>query len=368
MQRSSEDEQEISHNVAVALSNPRRRYGADKLDAVSVLGQGIAELRWEIRYRRHPRGKRLDSWAGREISGRERQIRLREEAVRRLQEAGLSAERPWIEGEPPLLLVRLRELEGAARTAQRKASDQKTFFHHTLAIHFSPAYLAENADGIRQDWPRLPLPDSKAALLASAELGRQVAALLDTESPVPGVTSGKLRPELAGIAELHADGAPDLRVTAGWGHAGKGGVTMPGKGKLETRSFTAEEAAALNAGRATLPRSFAQPDGGKVAARPEPRPTACDYLGPATHDIYLNDTAYWRNVPEKVWDFTIGGYPVLKKWLSYREHDLLGRALTADEAREVMHTARRVAALILLQPELDANYQRAKEHSFPWTA
>ncbi len=364
VQRSPEDEQEISHNVAVALSNPRWRYGADKLDAVSVLEQGIAELRWEIRYRRRPRGKRLDSWTGREISGRERQIRLREEAVRRLQEAGLSAERPWIEGEPPLLLVRLRELEEAARTAQRKASDPKAFFHHTLAIHFSPAYLAENADGIRQDWPRIPLPDSKAALLASAELGRQVAALLDTESPVPGVTSGKLRPELAGIAELQSRGTPDFRVTAGWGHAGKGGVTMPGKGKLETRGYQPEETAALGVGQASrLSPASEKPEKSETGVTPVP-----SLLGPATHDIYLNDTAYWCNVPEKVWDFTLGGYQVLKKWLSYREHDLLGRALTADEAREVMHTARRLAALILLQPELDANYQRAKEHSFPWTA
>jgi hypothetical protein len=38
----------------------------------------------------------------------------------------------------------------------------------------------------------------------------------------------------------------------------------------------------------------------------------------------------------------------------------LGRALTPDEAREVTHMARRIAALILLQPELDQNYQTVK--------
>ena len=122
---------------------------------------------------------------------------------------------------------------------------------HALAIGYSPAYLAENADGVRQDWPRIPLPESKAALLASAELGRQVAALLDTETPVAGVDSGKIRPELVKLAvvtRLTKDPL-NLSVTAGWGHAGKGGVTMPGKGKLETRAFTAEEAA----GRAGSP-------------------------------------------------------------------------------------------------------------------
>jgi len=73
--------------------------------------------------------------------------------------------------------------------------------------------------------------------------------------------------------------------------------------------------------------------------------------------------ACWSNVPEKVWDFTIGGYQVLKKWLSYRERDLLGRALTADEARVVTHIARRLAALLLLQPELDANYRGGERGS-----
>jgi hypothetical protein len=31
----------------------------------------------------------------------------------------------------------------------------------------------------------------------------------------------------------------------------------------------------------------------------------------------------WLNVPETVWDYTIGGYQVIKKWLSYRESRFL---------------------------------------------
>ena len=72
-------------------------------------------------------------------------------------------------------------------------------------------------------------------------------------------------------------------------------------------------------------------------------------------------------MPEKVWDYTIGGYQVMKKWLSYREFELLGRALTPDEAREVTHMARRIAALILLQPELDKNYATVKSASAAWS-
>jgi len=45
-------------------------------------------------------------------------------------------------------------------------------------------------------------------LLSSAELGQQIAALLDTETPLPGVTQGKPRPELAKTALLTiVDGA-----------------------------------------------------------------------------------------------------------------------------------------------------------------
>ncbi len=219
---------------------------------------------------------------------------------------------------------------------------------HALAIGFSPAYLAENADGIRQDWPRIPLPDSRAVLLASAELGTQVAALLDTETPVQSVTVGKIRPELVKIAVVtRLNEKLNLSLTAGWGHAGQGGVTMPGKGKLETRPFTAEEV-----GQASSLSSSSQPD------RQDACPTTI--LGSVTHDVFLNEAACWQNVPEKVWDYTIGGYQVIKKWLSYREFDLLGRALTPDEAREVTHMARRIAALILLQPDLDRNYQAVK--------
>ena len=221
----------------------------------------------------------------------------------------------------------------------RLGNDSEALFYHTLAVLHASVYRTENAGALRQDWPRVVLPKARDTLLASAELGRQVSALLNTETPVPGVTQGKPRPELKALAELNYLGAADFRITVGWGHAGQGGVTMPGKGKSLTRAYRPEE----------------QPEGPLL-----------DLLGKSTRDIYLNDSACWRNVPETVWDFTIGGYQVMKKWLSYREHALLGRALTPDEAREVTHIARRLAALILLAPALDANYAAIKAATTPF--
>ena len=197
---------------------------------------------------------------------------------------------------------------------------------HALAIGYSPAYLTENADGVRQDWPRIPLPNSKASLIASAELGKQVAALLDTENGVEGVTAGKIKPEFKEIALLSS--TKNLSITAGWGHAGKGGVTMPGRGKRATNI---------------------------LEAGPDDKRPWLEF-----HDVYLNESACWKDIPAPVWDYTIGGYQVIKKWLSYREQELLHRPLTPDEAREVTHMARRIAALILLQPGLDRNYQAVK--------
>ena len=218
---------------------------------------------------------------------------------------------------------------------------------HALAIGYSPAYLRENADGIRQDWPRIPLPESREALLASAALGRQVAALLDTETPLKGVTTGAIRPELQAIAVIARVGggslnpdAGDLAVTAGWGHAGQGGVTMPGKGRLVEREQLPESSG--------IRRMHA--------------------FGKLTYDVYLNDIAYWRNIPARVWEYTIGGYRVIKKWLSYRERDLLGRSLTLDEAREVTNIAHRIAAILLLEPALDANYRAIEESPYRWRA
>ena len=113
---------------------------------------------------------------------------------------------------------------------------------HALAIGYSSAYLKENEDGIRQDWPRVPLPASREALESSARLGHAVAALLDIEGLVKGVTSGTTRPELRVIGPVQKigggridPGAGDLDLTAGWGHRGKGGVVMPAKGKIVRR-------------------------------------------------------------------------------------------------------------------------------------
>ena len=128
---------------------------------------------------------------------------------------------------------------------------------------------------------------------------------------------------------------------------------MPGKGRIIQREYDKTERAAIAETAAAHGLSVDQ---------------ALSLLGPTTCDVYLNDSAYWKNIPANVWEYTIGGYQVIKKWLSYREQELLGRALRVEEAREVMNMARRLSAIILLQPELDDNYRKIKDSAFDWCA
>ncbi len=223
----------------------------------------------------------------------------------------------------------------AQRYLHRLGADVEDLFYHILATLHDPAYREANAGALRMEWPRIPLPgwpdgeaDGAAETLAtSAARGRELARLLDPEAPVPGVTQGTLRPEIAALAvPATTDGrnmtGDDFALTAGWGHYGTGDAVMPGQGRIVEREYTPNE-------RATL--------GDAIPA-----------LGEKTLDVYLNDRAFWRNVPAAIWDYKLGGYQVLKKWLSYREHDVLGRALTPEEVLYFAEMTRRVGGILML--------------------
>ena len=123
-------------------------------------------------------------------------------------------------------------------------------FHHVLAVLHDPAYREANAGALRMEWPRIPLPgwpagDAPGAaeeLAASAARGRELAQLLDSETPVPGVTTGTLSPEIASIGvpatiDGHNMSGEDFTVTAGWGHFGTGDAVMPGQREGRTAAL-----------------------------------------------------------------------------------------------------------------------------------
>ena len=226
-------------------------------------------------------------------------------------------------------------------TAAQRYLDQlglgvEDLFHHVLAVLHDPAYRTVNAGALRMEWPRVPLPgwpeggtDGAAeAIAVSAVRGRELAALFNSETPVPGVNQAPLHPEFAIIAVPATSSGrnmtgEDFAITASWGRHGKGDVVMPGPGHAVERDYTPEERAVMS--------------------------DALPILGDTTFDIYLNREAFWRNIPAVVWSYQLGGYQVLKKWLSYRENAILDRPLQIDEVQHFAETARRVAAILCRQ-------------------
>ncbi len=100
----------------------------------------------------------------------------------------------------------------------------------------------------------------------------------------------------------------DFKVSAGWGPFGANQAVMPGQGKINLRG---------------------------------------DMV-----DVYLNDHAYGKDVPIEVWEYRLGGYQVLKRWLSYRESKVLGRELSVKEVSWWSEMARRVAAVLATSSDL----------------
>ena len=223
----------------------------------------------------------------------------------------------------------------AQRYLDRVDLGVEDLFHYVLAVLHDPAYRKVNAGALLMEWPRIPLPgwphgdapEAAKEIAVVAARGQELTALLDSDTQVPGVTTGLLHTEAAVVAvPSKIDGGNmdhhDFDLTAGWGYFGQGETVMPGQGRVVERSYTEAERAAL----------------GKAA----------QFLGETTFDIHLNDRAYWRNVPASVWSYKLGGYQVLKKWLSYREHGVLGRPMNPEEVQHFTDTARRIAAILIL--------------------
>ncbi|HEX7073800.1 MAG TPA: type ISP restriction/modification enzyme, partial [Hyphomicrobiaceae bacterium] len=232
-------------------------------------------------------------------------------------------------------------------------------FHHIVATLHSPLYRTENAGALRMDWPRVPLPGDPDTLRASAALGATLATLLDPETPAPGVSIGTLRvglktmglPTRRGGGSLDGD---DLKLMARWGsiQSNNGSrIVMPGLGLVAERAYTGEERAALAQEGDTVGLALDE-----VFA----------LIGDKTYDVHLNADAWWSNVPARVWEYTLGGYQVIKKWLSYREHAVLGRALKPEEVAYVSEMVRRIAAILLMGPRLDDNYAASKAAAVEW--
>jgi hypothetical protein len=209
-------------------------------------------------------------------------------------------------------------------------------FRVAFAILHAPSYQAEHKSALSADWAHLPIPKDAKLFDRLVTAGEQVTRLLDA-----GRDAGDVIQSIVGADRVRVLGPlrrtdgkqvrpDDLKITVTyWGG---------GKGRWRPRAFMAEELPATDYG---------------------------DAWGERTGDLFLNDDAYYANIPELVWNYQLGGYPVLKKWLGYRQADRReDKPLTDDERRWFREIIERIAALLALGPSLDALYQDAAANAF----
>jgi hypothetical protein len=177
-------------------------------------------------------------------------------------------------------------------------------FHYAYAIFHSPAYRARYVAFLKTDFPRLPFTDNLLLFNQLVQRGADLVALHLLEDDYA-----------AAAWVLDGDESP-LAETGVRFVQGKDGTTV---GRFGNSNYDEQS------GRVYL-------DGGK-------RP----------------DTSYFEGIDRTVWEFEIGGYKVLHKWLYDRRAagDQAGRTLTPED---IEHYKRIVASLhhtILVMEDID---------------
>jgi hypothetical protein len=175
-------------------------------------------------------------------------------------------------------------------------------FYYAYAVFHAPTYRRRYAEFLKLDFPRLPLTSDKALFSALVARGAELAALHLMESPAldqPLVrfdVSGSNRVEKVRYAPP-APGGPGV---------------PPGPGST---------------GETPGPPSFLEK--GRV---------------------YINQQQYFEGVPPEVWNFHIGGYQVLHKWLKDRK----GRTFNWDDITQYQKIVVALKETIRLMAEIDA--------------
>ncbi|WP_192178277.1 type ISP restriction/modification enzyme [Mesorhizobium amorphae] len=210
-------------------------------------------------------------------------------------------------------------------------------FRVGFAILHAPVYQAEHKSALSADWAHLPIPKDLNLFEQLVVKGEQVTRLLDANRDARDVIEAVLGRECAApLGPLkRSDGTNlrpgDLKVNVTyWGG---------GKGRWKPRPFTIDD----------TPNEI----------------WGADVWGERTGDLYINDDVFFSHVPEAVWTYQLGGYPVLKKWLGYRQADRRDdKPLTDDERKWFRQMIQRIAALLALGVELDPLYQQAAANAF----
>lgn len=216
-----------------------------------------------------------------------------------------------------------------------RGKDAKRFcrdlFRYCAAITHAPQYETDHKDSLAQDWPRIPISKDRVQFEEIVKLGEKVSCLLNPLGDAGVILKASLGKDTKTLGVVQrigggSVGESDLVVEYSY----YGAAT----GKWDQRTIKEME-----------------------AQRPE--------WGEVTGDLYLNDSIYLSNVPAEIWRYELGGYPVLKKWLGYRQSNRRGDSpLTLKELDELRAIIHRIATLLTLRPQLDAAYEQVREQAW----
>jgi hypothetical protein len=217
----------------------------------------------------------------------------------------------------------------------RRGTDAKrlcrALFRYCTAIAHAPQYETDHKDSLAQDWPHIPISKDKTQFDEIVRLGDGIARLLNPLADASAVIKASLGKDTKSLGVVHrVDGAnvneTDLRIDYSY----YGAAT----GRWDQRSLKEGE-----------------------AQRPE--------WGDVTGDLYLNRSVFLSHVPPEIWRYELGGYPVLKKWLGYRQANRRnGSPLSLQELDVLRDIIHRIGALLTLRPLLDAAYEKASEQAW----
>jgi hypothetical protein len=209
----------------------------------------------------------------------------------------------------------------------------RALFRVCLALCHSPSYQEEHGGSLAQDWAHVPIPRDRELFNQLANVGDVIAMLLN---PI-AESRGAIRASIG-------DYAPRLAV-----------LTSVEGGAVRENDLVV-----------TIPH-FGAARGGWRSRQYEETEAPPAELGDITGDLYINNHVFFRNVPSDVWSYELGGYPVLKKWLGYRDARRRdNRPLSLDEKDHFRSMVQRIAGILALRPQLNSLYERASADA--WTA
>jgi len=191
--------------------------------------------------------------------------------------------------------------------------------HYAYAVFHSPTYRERYAEFLKIDFPRLPLTSDRELFKALAEKGEELVGLHLMESR-------KLNHLVTGFPVPGSDRVEKVRYVEQ--------VTE------EKKVPTDASPASVRVSNRRLPLVFEHQTRVKIQPKPKPKPTG---------RVYINKTQYFEGIEPEVWEFRIGGYQVLQKWLKDRK----SRKLSFDD---LFHYQKIVVALketIRLMGEID---------------